>query len=521
MTYYVSLRTACLAAVLCLAVSTVVAASVPSKADDPAFVVPKVSNPIPAEEIKDLQIVEDKGRWLVSDKALEQYGVYPANEKKGTYWFRLPPANDGNTLWNTKQVPLVLPGQAVKNGRTINIRYVRRPLGISYVLGEGQNELLPPAKATRTAPLLQNLDEPISESKDIFKGNTADEKVGLALFWDPVMDENADFHPIPAKKSVMSPCAFRLSTKGVELRDPDFAMLAGAYHEKGYAMWPLIDNNFDPQETHAVLQDTNLQDQMIKELVGYALLYQFKGYNIDFENVNYADKNALTAFVGKMSEAFHAYGLTVSMDVTPPSDSPNWSMVYDRKNLAPVLDHVMLMAYDQTGRTSPVAGPVAAYPWVEKAVQNTLELVPADKVVLGMPLYTRIWYESENGQQLPKDLNQWPAVVHTSSTQAAVSGTAGQGKKPTKLFVRTLTMADSEAIMKKYKEYTAWDDTLGLHYMDVPLIGGHVKIWFEEEQSLKKKIQLISQYHLGGASFWRKGFESQQFWQRFAKHELT
>jgi hypothetical protein len=510
MTSYASLKTACLAALVCLSVSTIAGAADDSKASDPAFVVPKVANPIPAEEIKDLQIVEDQGRWLVSDKALEQYGVYTADDKKGTYWFRLPAANDGSTLWANEQVPLMLPGQAVKGGRTINIRYVRRPLGISYVLGEEKNELLPPSKATRTAPLLQVLDEPVVSSKE---GHGTSAKVGLSLFWDPLMDEKADFQPVNTKKAVMSPCAFRLSTKGVELRNPDFAMLAGAYHEKGYAMWPLVDNNFNPTETHAFLSNAKLQDEMVKELVGYALLYQFKGYNLDFENVNYSDKDKLTAFVKKMSQAFHAYGLTVSMDVTPPSDSPNWSLVYDRANLAPWLDHMMIMAYDQTGRTSPVAGPVASYPWVEKAVQNTLQVVPAEKLILGMPLYMRIWYESENGRDLPKKLAEWPAV---SATPAAA-----KAKGQTKLFVRTLTMADSEAIVKKYKAHVTWNKTLQLYYMDLPLVTGHVKIWFEDEQSLKEKVQLIPTYHLGGASFWRKGFETKEFWQRFAKHELT
>ena len=96
MTYHASLKTACLAAILCLSVSTAVVAAGASKADDPAFVVPKVANPIPAEEIKDLQIVEDQGRWLVSDKTLEQYGIYKADANKGTYWFRLPSAKNGH-----------------------------------------------------------------------------------------------------------------------------------------------------------------------------------------------------------------------------------------------------------------------------------------------------------------------------------------------------------------------------------------------------------------------------------------
>ena len=101
MKYNHVMRTSCLAALICLSLSAVSLANGPvtdsAKASDPAFSVPVVSNPIPNEAIKDLEIVEDQGRWLVSDKALEQYGIREADHAKGTYWFRLPKARNGST----------------------------------------------------------------------------------------------------------------------------------------------------------------------------------------------------------------------------------------------------------------------------------------------------------------------------------------------------------------------------------------------------------------------------------------
>lgn len=333
-----------------------------------------------------------------------------------------------------------------------------------------------------------------------------------------------------------------------------------------------------------MLGNSRLQDMMVRQLIGYALLYDFKGYNIDFENVNYSDKNALTAFVAKLSQACHAYGIQLSMDVTPVSDSPNWSLVYDRAALAPHLDYLMVMAYDQFGRGSATAGPVASYPWVERAVQNTIDLVPPSKVLLGMPLYTRLWYESNDGRDLPKNIHDWPAVVgappvkgvkYSEAREETAEEAAGPmqvqvvtaeqenirlAKQPVimpieldgetykrrilprriktapkvaatapmhknsgkgKLFVRTLTMADSEDILKTYKDYVIWNDDLQLYYLELPLTTGIVKIWFEDEKSLKAKAGLVQAYGLGGAAFWRKGFEPAHFWQRFAKHELT
>ena len=65
MKYNHVMRTSCLAALICLSLSAVSLANGPvtdsAKASDPAFSVPVVSNPIPNEAIKDLEIVEDQG----------------------------------------------------------------------------------------------------------------------------------------------------------------------------------------------------------------------------------------------------------------------------------------------------------------------------------------------------------------------------------------------------------------------------------------------------------------------------
>ncbi len=573
-------QAACLAALFCLSTTTLLAAdpaapmTTPAvvtvnqdKEDDPAFAVPTVTNPIPATEIESSKIVEANGRWLVSDKALQSYGLHTADAKAGTYWVTVPAAPN-QTTYKATRAALQLPGQQAGSSRTINIKHIRKALGIRYELDGDAMTVLPPAEAVQGTPvLLPQEAAPIPQQK---KG-----KMGTVLFWDPVMSETQAMTKLDTHQPVMSPCVFRLTKDGISLRHPDFDMLAETYQNAGYAMWSLVDNQFDPELTHQILAKPALQDKMITELIGYALLYDFKGYNLDFENVRYEDKDKLTAFVKKISDAVHAYGIQLSMDVTPISDSPNWSLVYDREKLAPSLDYMMVMAYDQFGRTSPVAGPVASYPWVEKAVQNMTNIVPSEKILLGMPLYMRIWFEAKNQKELPTKLDEWPAIdtkalavdtakgtdtamepTDTTSVgntipapwqsaylplfpsvrpvaleeglealpaaapaqYAAPKGT--QQAKP-KLFVRTLTLADSVAIREKYKAYVKWDDTLRLHYLDLPLVTGRVKIWFEDDASLKEKAKLVETYHLGGAAFWRKGFEPADFWQGFAKHELT
>ncbi|MCK9907282.1 glycosyl hydrolase family 18 protein, partial [Frankia sp. Cpl3] len=80
-------------------------------------------------------------------------------------------------------------------------------------------------------------------------------------------------------------------------------------------------------------------------------------------------------------------------DVTIKSSSDRWSRFYDRAALAKVVDYMMVMTYDEYWASSPVAGSVASLPWVEKGLQGVLEEVPNEKLILGVPFYTRLWKE--------------------------------------------------------------------------------------------------------------------------------
>lgn len=468
------------------------------KGSDPVFAVPAVNNPIPAQEIKNLKIVETGGRWLVSSQSLSQYGIQEVVNKPGNFRFRLPEPQDTTVgkLWENPNVELLLPGISGKNGYTVSIQHVRRPMGISYVLLPTEKELQPPLTPVQAIPELKAQTLPKPGNK---KG-----KIDTVLLWDPKMPAVSDIPSLKAKLPVISPCAFRLTKEGMDLRNPDFDTLLASYRDKGYAIWPLVDNDFDPKLTHEFLANQNLQDEAIKKMVGYAILYGLNGYNLDFENVDYADKDKLTQFVGAICKACHAYGLTVSMDITALSDSPNWSMVYDRPALSKHLDYFALMAYDQFNRTSPVAGPVASYPWVEKAVKDLTNLVPAEKVLLGMPLYMRTWYATANKDILPANPDSW-TIPDTPTVASAAD----------RLDVRTLSMTDSKKLFSRFKKNIKWNDELKLYYLEMPVQKGNVKIWFEDEKSLHQKAELLRKYKLAGAAFWRKGFEPLAFWQNF------
>ena len=125
---------------------------------------------------------------------------------------------------------------------------------------------------------------------------------------------------------------------------------------------------------------------MIRQLLIYSQMYQLDGINIDIENVTEADGPLVTQFVREATPYFHQAGLIVSMDITFIS-SGNWSAFYEREKLAETVDYLMVMAYDEHWGTSEEAGSVASFPWVETNLQKLLEVVPNEKLILGVPLY--------------------------------------------------------------------------------------------------------------------------------------
>ena len=99
----------------------------------------------------------------------------------------------------------------------------------------------------------------------------------------------------------------------------------------------------------------------------------FDGYNFDFENIDYADRDRLTAFVAYLSNHLHQYNIKTSIDVTGYSDSPEWSLVYNRSAFANSVDYVVLMAYmTKHGLKCTTAGPIASYPWVPQSYRKML-----------------------------------------------------------------------------------------------------------------------------------------------------
>lgn len=320
-----------------------------------------------------------------------------------------------------------------------------------------------------------------SPPKDYVPEPLAGKKIVLA--WEQVDRHNPDtskIGPMPGL-NVLSPTWFRLGETPGEVENYADSRYVSWAHERGYKVWALFSNSFELERTRAVLRSSDLRDKVISQILLYARMYSLDGINIDFENVYHDDAPYLTQFVREMTPLLHEMGLTVSIDVTVKSQSPTWSMCFERSRLAEVVDYVMLMAYDEFYAGSPVAGPTASIPWTEWTVQTTLREVPPEKLVLGVPFYTRLWTETRDGSGV-------------KVTQSAYG------------------MASSEAWVKSEGLEAAVDATTGLRYAEKTTGNQTRKIWLEDARSMAKRTEIADAYGLAGIGAWRRGLETPDIW---------
>ncbi|WP_442604373.1 glycosyl hydrolase family 18 protein [Paenibacillus sp. KN14-4R] len=308
----------------------------------------------------------------------------------------------------------------------------------------------------------------------------------INMTWEHVTSKNPDTSKLPAMPglNVISPTWFHLADVKGNLTNTADASYVKWAHSKGLQVWALFDNGFEPKQTTQALSSYDTRMHMIKQLLSFAQMYKLEGINIDFENVVTADKQNLVQFVREFTPLAHEQELVVSIDVTPKSQSEMWSLFLDRKALAQSVDYMMLMGYDEHWATSPKAGSVASIPWVENAIKKLLEEeeVPSDKLVLGVPTYTRLW------------------------TEETVDG-------KTKVSSKAIFMEKAQTIIKDNKLTPVFQPEVGQNYVEYKEGDKLNKIWIEDAESMKLRTELVKKFNLAGIASWRRGFETQDIWK--------
>ena len=254
-----------------------------------------------------------------------------------------------------------------------------------------------------------------------------------------------------------------------------------------YKVWARLANETQEatiDEFSFIINDYELRKIMIDDIIKYVKEYDLDGINIDFEYMYQKDKDAFSKFIIELAPQLRDIGVCLSVDVTAPYGGASWSLCYDRNLIGEEADYVVFMGYDQYGASS--MGTTSGYNWLENSINNFMNAennVPSDKIILGLPFFTRLW-KTKDGDPVGR-----AKVVYMNNVE--------------------------ESIPKNSSK--EWLEDLRQYYVQYEEGGYTYKMWVEDEKSFSEKIDLVEKYDLAGAAYWRHGFDSDGVWKIIQK----
>ncbi len=315
----------------------------------------------------------------------------------------------------------------------------------------------------------------------VYTYHTMEEKVRLGWHQITVPEANAKLDNIlkgTTGLNVIAPTWYRLADEKGNISSLADAAYVEKAHSKGLQVWALVDNFDKNVSTFEVLSSTAARANLIQNLIDDAKKYELDGINIDFETLSTSTGAHFIQFLKELSIQCRNTGLVLSVDNYVPAP---YNEFYDLKTQGEVVDYVIIMAYDEHYSGSPEAGSVSSINFVKEAVNNTLAKMPRERIIMGIPFYTRLWKEKETEGQI------------SLSSEA-------------------LTMAGAESVLVQNGVSASWDEKTAQNYVEYEKDGTVYKMWMEDEDSLTRKLQIISEANVSGIAAWRLGYESEEIW---------
>lgn len=273
-------------------------------------------------------------------------------------------------------------------------------------------------------------------------------------------------------------------------------------HQAGIEVWAAI-RDFDGgissyEESYELLSYTSRRENLINQLISEALRVGIDGINVDFEKISEDCGEHYIQFIRELSVRCRQNGIILSIDNYVPK---GYNMQYDREEQGIVADYIIIMGYDEHFAGSPVAGPVSSYNFVKEGIEETLKEVPAEKVISGIPFFTRLWKET------PKTAEELASQAGTEDAEYTM-----------KVESEALGMDSAKERIAQAGVETVWDEETQQNYASWTVENETYKIWLEDEQSIEPKLKLMKENGLAGTAAWALGQENSDIWNLILKY---
>jgi spore germination protein YaaH len=309
------------------------------------------------------------------------------------------------------------------------------------------------------------------------------------------------------KIDILVPTWYQVNAEGLVSGGPNPLVLETARQHHVTIMPIVLNAGFVQAEFHKFLGDAAAQKRMIEALIRACKENGYVGFQFDFENVRWTDRDALSALVKDSAAAFHREGLQISIATVPNAPGrpgnetafsawlyENWRGAYDLKAIGEAVDLVCLMTYDENTQWT-VPGPVSGWNWVVANVDYALKVVPPAKLSLGIPLYGYHWF---------------------AGTPTKDTSEIGYKANPT---ARYISYPDAVDLARTYGAKIEWDtaDRTVWCYIN----RGDMREWifFTDVRTFKERYELVRERGLQGFCSWVLGTEDPAIWDLLPAHK--
>ena len=291
---------------------------------------------------------------------------------------------------------------------------------------------------------------------------------------------------------VVSPSYFDLREDGSLKLNYLSSFFIKTMHEKGIKVVPFLSNHWNRTAGVNALQDVESLSAQIAE---YVEEYDLDGVNVDIENVTHLQRDQYTELVRLLREKIPSHKeISVAVAANPYDWQTGWHGSYDYAALAQYADHLLIMAYDEHFEGGE-AGPVASIDFVENSILYALERVPADKIVVGIPFFGRVW-------SLDND-----RIVGKGTSSKTIQRILENCESTITYDEETQSVRAEFTVTEESGEFVVGGDFV--------LSPGRYVVWYENDESYQEKLSLIEKYDLKGAGVWALGQEDPSVWESY------
>ena len=274
--------------------------------------------------------------------------------------------------------------------------------------------------------------------------------------------------------SFLSPFSYRADREGG--LSPTFQLNQALAEGSGVGVLLTVTNlreqgGFSSDIAHALFTDDAVQDRLLENLEALLARGSYLGVNLDFEYVYPFDRQSYNQFLARLTERMHALGYLVVTALAPKSADAQQGLLYTAHDYAfhgRTADYVILMTYEW-GYTYGPAMAVSPIPKVRQVLDYAVSVMPAGKILMGVPNYGYNWTLPFTQGSAAQALTNLGAVNLASQVRAAIQ----------------------------------YDETAQAPFFRYYDSGGREhEVWFEDVRSLRAKYRLVREYGLAGLSFW-------------------